>query len=172
MKKLIVFLVVVLCFTSCFNNGKKEVIITNDIIKSEICSTIDLWHKNAADANFEAYFDTMTIESIFIGTDADENWTFEEFKNFSKPFFKRGKTWNFTAVDRNVYIYSNAEIAWFDELLDTWMGVCRGSGVVKKVNGDWKIEHYVLSLTVPNENIDAVVKVNKARDSVFLSKLK
>ena len=57
-------------------------------------------------------------------------------------------------------------------VLDTWMGVCRGSGVVKKVNGDWKIEHYVLSLTVPNENINAVVKVNKARDSVFLSKLK
>ncbi len=172
MKKLIIFLVIALCFISCFNNGKKKVLITNDIIKSEICSTIDLWHKNAADANFEAYFDAMTIESIFIGTDANENWTFEEFKTFSKPFFKRGKTWNFKAVDRNVYIYSNAEIAWFDELLDTWMGVCRGSGVVKKVNGEWKIEHYVLSLTVPNENINAVVKVNKARDSVFLSKLK
>ncbi len=172
MKKLIIFLVIALCFISCFNNGKKKVLITNDIIKSEICSTIDFGHKNAADANFEAYFDAMTIESIFIGTDANENWTFEEFKTFSKPFFKRGKTWNFKAVDRNVYIYSNAEIAWFDELLDTWMGVCRGSGVVKKVNGEWKIEHYVLSLTVPNENINAVVKVNKARDSVFLSKLK
>lgn len=172
MKKLIVFLLVVVCFTSCFNNSKNEVIIANDLLKTEICSALDLWHKNAADANFEAYFNAMTTDSFFIGTDASENWTVEEFKNFSKPYFLRGKAWSFTAVDRNVYIYSNGKIAWFDELLDTWMGVCRGSGVVKKVDGEWKIEHYVLSLTVPNENIREVVKINKARDSVFLSKLR
>jgi len=52
------------------------------------------------------------------------------------------------------------------------MGICRGSGVLKKVDNTWKIEHYVLSLTIPNENIQEVKNVNKERDSLFLSKLR
>ena len=50
-------------------------------------------------------------------------------------------------------------MAWFDELLDTHMKICRGSGVlVDQGNGQWKIKHYVLSMTVPNENVDEIVK--------------
>ena len=48
------------------------------------------------------------------------------------------------------------------------MGVCRGSGVLKKKDGVWKIEHYVLSLTVPNDNIQDVIQINKEKDSLFL----
>jgi hypothetical protein len=36
--------------------------------------------------------------------------------------------------------------AWFDELLNTQMKICRGSGVlVKKIGQEWKIKQYVLS---------------------------
>jgi hypothetical protein len=48
------------------------------------------------------------------------------------------------------------------------MGICRGSGVLKKSGDIWKIEHYVLSVTVPNDNIYEVMKVNKEKDSLFL----
>ena len=51
------------------------------------------------------------------------------------------------------------------------MGVCRGSGVLIKNEDTWKIEHYVLSLTVPNNNIQEVIKINKVKDSLFLQKL-
>jgi hypothetical protein len=39
------------------------------------------------------------------------------------------------------------------------MKICRGSGVLVKVGNDWKIKHYVLSMTVPNENVTEVVKI-------------
>jgi len=52
------------------------------------------------------------------------------------------------------------------------MGVSRGSGVLSKTEGVWKIEHYVLSVTIPNENITEVIALNKEKDSIFLSRLK
>ena len=114
----------------------------------------------------------MSNQSVFVGTDAAEVWNIQQFKDFSKPYFDKGKAWSFTSVERNVYLNSNGEIAWFDELLATWMGVCRGSGVLKKDKGSWKIEHYVLSVTVPNDNIQDVMKVNKEKDSLFLKQFK
>ena len=52
----------------------------------------------------------------------------------------------------------------FDELLDTWMGVCRGSGVIELVDKKLKIKHYVLSLTIPNDIIDDVIKMNSKEE--------
>ncbi|HET8855531.1 MAG TPA: nuclear transport factor 2 family protein, partial [Salinimicrobium sp.] len=71
----------------------------------------------------------MTDDAVFLGTDASENWTLEEFKAYSKPFFEKGKAWTMTASDRNIYISDSGKIAWFDELLNSSMGMIRGSGV-------------------------------------------
>ncbi|MDO9138533.1 MAG: nuclear transport factor 2 family protein, partial [Lutibacter sp.] len=103
---------------------------------------------------------------------ASENWVKKDFKAFSKPFFDRGEAWDFKSIERNVYISSDGKTAWFDELLDTWMGVCRGSGVLSKNENVWKIEHYVLSVTIPNEDIDEVIEIKKERDSVIVAKLR
>jgi len=61
---------------------------------------------------------------------------------------------------------------WFDELLDTWMGTCRGSGVLENNQGIWKIKHYVLSIEIPNADVQSVISVKKTNDSIFLSSLK
>lgn len=137
-----------------------------------IHTTLDAWHKAAADADFEAYFGLMTSDGIFIGTDATENWQNKEFKEFSKPYFDRGKAWSFTALERNVYLNETKDFAWFDELLDTQMEICRGSGVLKKVDNEWKIAHYVLSIAVPNENVDELVLLKKESDSLMKQQLK
>ena len=55
----------------------------------------------AAETNFDAYFNTMANESVFIGTDATENWNKKEFMEFSKPFFDKGKAWSFTSLKRS-----------------------------------------------------------------------
>lgn len=136
-------------------------------VKKEINVLLDAWHKAAADADFEAYFSKMTNDGIFIGTDATENWKNDEFRAFSKPYFDKGKAWDFTALERNVFVSSGGDIAWFDELLDTQMELCRGSGVLKKENDQWKISHYVLSIAIPNENVKEVVALKKEIDSVI-----
>jgi hypothetical protein len=39
------------------------------------------------------------------------------------------------------------------------MKICRGSGVLVKIGGEWKIKHYVLSMTIPNDDVNAVIKI-------------
>ena len=114
----------------------------------------------------------MSEESIFIGTDATENWNKKQFQTFAKPYFDKGKAWNFKAIERNIYFSENGKIVWFDELLSTQMKICRGSGVLVQENGQWKIKHYVLSMTVPNDNVDEVVKIKSVIEDKILSEKK
>ena len=114
----------------------------------------------------------MTSNGVFIGTDASENWQLEAFKTFSKPYFDKGKAWSFKSLKRNIYFDKSQNTAWFDELLDTQMKICRGSGVLIKVGNDWKIAHYVLSMTIPNDNTNEVVKIKEKIENGVIEKLK
>ncbi|WP_103068846.1 nuclear transport factor 2 family protein [Aquimarina sediminis] len=138
----------------------------------EINTTLERWHKAAADADFDAYFGLMTKDAVFIGTDPTENWTNTEFRTFAKPYFDKGKAWSFSTLERNIFAQDNDNTAWFDELLDTQMGICRGSGIIKKINGDWKIKHYVLSIAIPNENVAEITKLKKTFDTNLMQKLR
>lgn len=139
--------------------------------KEKVDRVLDSWHAAAANARFQDYFDKMSEEAVFVGTDAGEHWDKAEFMSFSKPYFDRGKAWAFTPLQRHVYFDKGGTVAWFDELLDTWMQLCRGSGVLIKEGGEWKIAHYVLSLTIPNETVDGAIELKKQRDSILRSSL-
>lgn len=172
MKKTILF-VAFIAFISCNTEKARQKVEEFRLEKSktEINTVLDAWHKAAADAKFDDYFSKMTDDAIFIGTDPTENWPNAEFKEFSKPYFDKGKAWSFTALERNVFMSEYGDIAWFDELLDTQMELCRGSGVVKKVGDTWKIAHYVLSIEIPNENVKEIIALKKEYDSIVKSKL-
>ncbi len=114
---------------------------------------------------------SRTLRNFFIGTDATENWQNKEFKNFSKPYFDKGKAWSFTSLQRNIYFSDDSKLAWFDELLNTQMGICRGSGIMKVEDNQWKVSHYVLSITIPNDQVKQTVEIKKEFDSLFISKL-
>lgn len=137
--------------------------------KETISMVLNNWHLAAAHADFNLYFNVLADTSVFIGTDATENWNKSEFMEFAKPYFDRGKAWNFTPLQRNIYLNASCDLAWFDELLNTQMKLCRGSGVMQKKGNEWKIKHYVLSMTIPNENVDTVIKVKSSiEDSLIL----
>jgi ketosteroid isomerase-like protein len=139
--------------------------------KSNIDQVLTQWHKAASEANFEEYFSLMTEDGVFIGTDPTENWQNKDFRAFSKPYFDRGKAWDFKTLERNIYTEENSDIAWFDELLATQMGICRGSGVLKKTEEGWKIAHYVLSITIPNENVEEATALKKSFDQKLIDSL-
>jgi ketosteroid isomerase-like protein len=140
--------------------------------KQQLAIVIDQWHKAASDANFKTYFELMTDDAIFIGTDANEYWNKQEFQNYAKPHFDKGKAWSFTALERHVYFDTAGKTAWFDELLDTQMKICRGSGVLVKVGNQWKIQHYVLSMTVPNETSKSVITIKAPIEEPLIQKLR
>lgn len=140
--------------------------------KAKIDSLLNSWHKAAANANFSEYFDLMTDDAVFIGTDATENWTKKEFMAYSKPYFEKGKAWGFNAIERHIYFSKNKQMAWFDELLSTQMKICRGSGVLIKTTKGWKIMHYVLSMTVPNSVSDEIIKIKSEDENQVLARFK
>ncbi|QVY65225.1 nuclear transport factor 2 family protein [Polaribacter sp. Q13] len=170
MKNFFSVFVVFVSFMSCVE--KKEIKAAQTIlsIKTKVNTLLDDWHKAASEADFEGYFGKMDSISVFIGTDATENWSKMQFANFSKPYFDKGKAWSFKSLERNVYVNDAKDFVWFDELLTTWMGTCRGSGVLEKKQNIWKIRHYVLSVEIPNDDIQSVIFAKKKSDSIFLTR--
>lgn len=164
MKKLIILLSFICFSCATTKNSVSE--------KENISTLLNNWHKAASNADFNSYFDAMADESIFIGTDATENWNKTDFMAFAKPYFDKGKAWSFTALERNIYLSEDGKTAWFDELLNTQMKICRGSGVVQKINDEWKIKHYVLSMTIPNDNTNDVIKIKAPIEDALIDKLK
>lgn len=120
---------------------------------------MDAWHHAAAVADEEKFYGSMTPDGIYLGTDASERWLRDEMKEWSKKYFERESAWAFTAHDRQVYLSQNGQIAWFEELLDTWMGPCRGSGVLQKTADGWKIRHYNLAVAVANDVVNEYIKL-------------
>lgn len=166
MKKIVLFSLSILLFSSFISadrDSNKE--------KVKINLVLDTWHKAASEANYNSYFDLMADDAVFIGTDASENWNKTAFQAYAKPHFDKGRAWSFTVLERHIYFDETGKTAWFDELLNTQMMICRGSGVLVKKGKDWKIKHYVLSMTIPNENSNEVIKVKASLEEAMIKKL-
>lgn len=58
----------------------------------------------------------------------------------------------------------DGRVAWFDELLDSASyGECRGTGVLEKIEGGWKIVQYHLTIPMPNDLAkDLVARIREA----------
>lgn len=136
--------------------------------KKQIAAMLDSFNVAAANADYNRYFNFYTEDATFNGTDATENWDKVAFKAWSKPFFDKKKAWSFTAIKRNIYFGKYADIAWFEELLNTQMKICRGSGVVVKQGNEWKVQQYVLSTTVPNTKLDTVISIKTREEDSLI----
>jgi hypothetical protein len=120
------------------------------VLKKQVNAFVDRWHSDAAHAR-PAYFDKIAKDGIYIGTDKSERWRRDEFKAWARPYFKGKSAWAFKALRRNVYFSDDRSMIWFDELLDTQMGVCQASGIMRRKGDSFEIVHYQLSMAVPNE---------------------
>jgi hypothetical protein len=119
-------------------------------LKLQVNAFVDRWHDDAAHARM-AYFDKIAKDGVYIGTDKSEHWRRDAFKAWATPYFKRKSAWAFKAQRRNVYFSEDGSMIWFDELLDTQMGICQASGVMRRKGNSFEIVHYQLSMAVPNE---------------------
>lgn len=141
---------------------RKEACLTADPADPDsLHSFIDNWHQAAAVADADAFFGAMAPTGIYIGTDASERWLRDDLRSWAKNAFARESAWAFAPRDREVYYSADQRYVWWEELLDTWMGDCRGSGVAVWEDGRWQILHYHLSVTVPNEKIQGFIDLVK-----------
>jgi SnoaL-like domain len=121
------------------------------VTRNAIDTVMNRWHHAAAVADETVFFGLMTEDCEYVGTDPSEHWKRDELKKWSEKFFQRDSAWDFKPKSRVVHFTQNGQYAWFDELLDTWMGDCRGSGILIKTSDGWKLQQYVLSMAVLND---------------------
>lgn len=124
---------------------------------------VDNWHRAASEANFNTYFNAMDTNFVFLGTAPGERWTKTEFAKFSKPYFDKGKAWDFKAKNRHWQFNEKKDMAWFDEDLDTWMLGCRGSGILVKKKKAWKLVYYNLTVLIENEKMPQFIELRQTK---------
>ena len=130
-------------------------IISADEQRASTDELLDGLHRDAHEGNFQTYFARYIPDAIFLGTDKTERWTIEEFKTYAKPAFADGHGWTYRVIERNWE--GDGDVRWFDEILfNEKLGHCRGTGIVKLIDNEWKIAHYSLTMLVPNEIAAAV----------------
>lgn len=147
MKRLFTAALLLLAAASAFAQGDAA-------FRQQVNAFVDRWHDDAANTRPE-YFDKIAPQGVYIGTDKTEVWTRDQFKAWAKPYWDKKKAWAFTAQKRNVYFSPDKKYVWFDEQLNTQMGTCQASGVLRNTGKGFLIEHYQLSLAVPNELLDS-----------------
>lgn len=124
-----------------------------------INTLIDNWHLAATKADADTFFGSMTEDGIYIGTDKTERWLRDELREWGAKAFERAPAWAFKSFDRHVYLSEDGKVAWWEEKLDTAMGICMGSGVLENTKEGWKIKHYHLGVTIDNDKLEDFMKI-------------
>lgn len=133
--------------------------------REAVAATLDDFHDAASDADAERYFAHFARDAVFLGTDAGERWSVEEFRAYAEPFFSRGQGWTYWPTERHIRVRRNGRVAWFDERLrHAKYGEVRGSGVLVREGGRWHIAQYNLAFPVPNELVEELVARIRALD--------
>jgi len=131
-------------------------------LKGEAIAVLDDLHLAASEADEERYFGHFTEGAIFLGTDASERWSVDEFRAYAHPHFAAGKGWTYKATERHLRLSPDGQTAWFDERLhNEKYGEVRGSGVLIR-DGRWRIAQYNLSFPIPNEIALDVIEMIRA----------
>ncbi len=123
-----------------------------------VAAVLDELHAAASAADFERYFAVYADDAVFLGTDATERWPIDDFKEYARARFSEGRGWTYVVKERHVSLSEDGTTAWFDERLDNeHLGDTRGSGVLVRRDGAWKVAQYNLTIPIPNELADEVV---------------
>ncbi|WP_395344188.1 nuclear transport factor 2 family protein [Ningiella sp. W23] len=126
-------------------------------------AVMDGLHESASQADLSAYLGAFTENGVFMGTDDWERWsrptTLDEYV---AERFKSGTGWTYTPEVRHISFSDSGDTAWFDEIIvsSKW-GRFRGTGVLTKVQDEWKIAHYSMTVLVANEAFFDVADINK-----------
>ena len=153
---------IILLFVTLFSCAQNIQSQQTDI--AAINKVLDDYHQAAANGEWDTYFDLMSDDAVFIGTDAGERWVKQEFRQYSSG----SNGWVYTPQKRNVNITPDGLSAWFDEaLLSQSYGSSRGTGVLISTAVGWKISQYHLTLPIPNGMVRGItdqIKEYEAQD--------
>ncbi len=141
-------------------------VVEADVSESELSAigqVIDDFHDAAKHGDKERYLGHLTDDAVFMGTDEWERWPKQPvFSEYVAGRFKDGSGWDYRSLERVINTSKSGDVAWFDEVIFSEQnGRFRGTGVLTRQDGQWKIAHYAMSFLVFNENWKDVVELTK-----------
>jgi len=158
--KLIPLFLLTILLAGCTTTHPMRQKLHGDIDRLKIGSVTTRWHFAAAHGLYDLYFDLMSDDAVFMGTDATERWTKAEFMEYAREPFADGEGWTYTPSDQHIAFSADRQTAWIDEILkNEKYGTLRGTGVLVNDDGSWKIAHYSLTFLVPNAKAEQVVEL-------------
>mgnify|MGYP001811807556 CR=1 FL=1 len=152
-KKLLILASVCLSLTAFADHHEEQ----------SIGAVIDDFHAAAAAGDKDRYLGHMTENGVFMGTDEWERWPKNpDFTEYVGGRFQNGTGWSYRSVEREIMLAGSEDVAWFAEVVFSEAnGRFRGTGVVVKQDGEWKIAHYAMSFLIFNEDWPAVIEMTR-----------
>ncbi len=111
------------------------------------------FHLARPESDGERFFDYFTPEAVVLLTDRSERLTMARLRAFLGLYQAQGhQSPTLTPVERHVHLSPEKNMAWLEERIEEQhLGQMRATGVLRRVDGTWKIAHFNLVILVPPE---------------------
>lgn len=115
-------------------------------------AALDTFHRAMADAETKAFISTLTPDAVLLGLGGNTRWEGEGLEVRIGEYFSRVPDVDIRVQQSEVRLSPDGSTAWFDESLLYNNGIAQGwgSGVLVKIDTDWKIAQYHLSPPPPS----------------------
>ena len=104
-------------------------------------------------ANHDLLRRAFTDQAHFLGTDDGELWTIDQLVELLCS--TKGQGWEMVLKNREVFFITANVLNFIEFLEHDAHGAMRGSGALLLIAGEWKIQSYTLSSSMPNRVVTA-----------------
>ena len=118
-------------------------------------ASLDALHASAGRADGPAYFERLTPDLVWIGSDVSERWPRDSYIAYANFHFEQNRGWTYSARARQVWVASDPCdcLAWADEVLDSEAyGTTVGNVLMRRDDdGEWRVWRYAMTYPIPND---------------------
>jgi hypothetical protein len=128
-----------------------------------VLAALNAYHESLKEGDVERHFALLAPGAVMFGTDPEEQWDPESYRAWLEPFLPVNRETASFPVEQNVSLSDDGCTAWFHERLSKpGFGELRVTGVMRRVDGDWKIAQYHCAFPIPNATaVEAARKLRR-----------
>jgi len=123
----------------------------------EVNAVLDRWHKSSGEVKYGPFLNVIASDGVILGTDHDERWDKAHVDKFGNQYFNPKNAWTYKYDNRHMHFNADSTTAWFDETFKINTKSFRGVGVLSKLDNEWKLRQYSMSMSVPYEDVKSAV---------------
>ena len=125
--------------------------------RSEVAAALEELYRAGAEADLEGYLDRLSEDAVMLGTDVHGRFTRSDIREWLEPYFAAGQRIGSRLLVLRVTEAVDGRFAWFDSLSEKpELCLLRGSGLMRREEGKWRVVHHDLAFLIPNDMLGLV----------------